>query len=360
VIIAEINQKTGREAARRLEQELGSGRAYFIHTDVGEPRSVHRLTDQALRRFKRVDIVLNNATVAPLGSVKDSSIRDWDNSYQVNLRGPVLLAHAFLPGMLARRHGVFVCVSSQGAAYMGAYETLKAAQVHLGTTLDAELAGSGVIAFSIGPGFAPTQTALSAMPRLAALMGVSLAELQTSLQGATISIEAAGAGFAAAIAMAERYHGQEIASLQALHDAGIELPSEAQARPGISLEPAERQQALQLCQQVRQTLAEQGQGWKERSVFEQQWLVRTFRNRAGLPLESWLDTLARLERSLATDDGAALAQVHAPLGSLANYYSYLAETAKGYIKDPSERDRQVAIVQGWRADVEALQAFIQK
>jgi NAD(P)-dependent dehydrogenase (short-subunit alcohol dehydrogenase family) len=47
--------------------------------------------------------------------------------------------------MLERNHGLFVCVSSVGAAYMGAYETFKAAQVHLANTLDAELEGTDAI-----------------------------------------------------------------------------------------------------------------------------------------------------------------------------------------------------------------------
>jgi NAD(P)-dependent dehydrogenase (short-subunit alcohol dehydrogenase family) len=47
-----------------------------------------------------VDIVLNNATIAPLGAVEDVDIKTWDASYRVNLRKPVLLAHAFIPGMV--------------------------------------------------------------------------------------------------------------------------------------------------------------------------------------------------------------------------------------------------------------------
>ncbi len=81
------------------------------------------------------------------GAVKDLPIGDWDTSYRVNLRRPVLLARAFLPGMLERDSGVIVCVSSVGEAYMGAYKSFKAAQAHLARILDAELEKTVVITF---------------------------------------------------------------------------------------------------------------------------------------------------------------------------------------------------------------------
>lgn len=45
--------------------------------------------------------------------------------------------------MLQRNYGVFACVVSEGLAYLGPYEALKAAQAHLAATLDAELEGTG-------------------------------------------------------------------------------------------------------------------------------------------------------------------------------------------------------------------------
>lgn len=358
VIIAEIQRAKGQTVVIQLTDEFGSGAATYVHTDVGSERSVRRLAQRAARAYGHVDAVLNNATFAPLGAVQEVSIRTWDASYRANLRGPVLLARAFLPGMLARGHGAFACVSSLGTAYMGPYEAMKAAQVHLAHTLAAELEGTGVVAFSIGPGFAPTETALSALPRLAALMGVGIDELRATLAGQTIPVEAAGAGFAAAIALAERYRDQEIASLQALHDAGIALSSEGQAPARtFSAETFERIRAG--ARQVRETLAEQSAGWAHRSIFERQWLIRTFRSRAGMPVEGWLETLARLERAAAAQDAAGVSTVGAPLDALAGYYAYLGEMAKGYAKDAAAREEQVAIVRGWQEEIEALAGVLE-
>ncbi len=88
VIIAEINQKNGENAANLLGNEFGRERVLFVHTDVGDEVSVQNLYVESLRRFGKVDVVLNNATIAVLGAVKDLPIEKWDASYRVNLRGP--------------------------------------------------------------------------------------------------------------------------------------------------------------------------------------------------------------------------------------------------------------------------------
>ncbi len=352
-VVAEINRKNGRQAVRQLNEEFGPDSAFFVATDVGDEGSVRKLAKAAFRQYGKVDIVINNATLAALGAVKDVPIRDWDASYRVNLRGPVLLARAFLPGMLERKSGVFVCVSSVGTAFTGAYEAIKAAQVHLGNTLDAELEGSGVYAFTIGPGFVPTRTALSAVPRLAEMMGISLDELRTILKDQTISVEAAGAGFAAAVVLAEQIKGQETASLPVLLAADIDVPS-GEGKSIQTIPPEKWAQILDLTCRVRTTLAEQTGDWKNRSIFEQQWLIRAFNKRAGMTVEQWLEALGRLEQAGRENNAAALADIHASLGRLAGYYSYLGEMGKGYIKDPVEREKNLAIVDGWVKEAQSL------
>ena len=359
VVVAELNKPNGADSARRLNAEFGPGSAIFVHTDVGDERSVANLQKQALKHYGKVDIVINNATVASLGAVKDVSIQTWDRSYRVNLRGPVLLARAFLPGMLERKYGVFVCVSSLGTAYMGAYEAMKAAQVHLGSTLDAELENSGVCAFTIGPGFVPTQTALSAIPQLARMMGISLDDLDVILKEQTISVEAAGAGFAAAIALAEQFKGQETASMPALIAAGIDVPKDGPVLQ-ISYTQEDCDQIREFSRKVREVLAEQSGGWKQRSVFEQQWLIRSFKKYAGMTVEEWLETLDRLEQAAAKHSSDGLAAIRAPLGALAAYHGYMYEMGKGYIKDPAEREKNLVIVRGWQADAQELGKLLKK
>jgi NAD(P)-dependent dehydrogenase (short-subunit alcohol dehydrogenase family) len=317
---------------------------------------VEALAQAAIRQFGKVDIVLNNATLAVLGAVKEVPIEKWDLSYRVNLRGPVLLARAFLPGMLGRHHGVFVCVSSTGTAYLGGYETFKAAQVHLANTLDAELEGTGVIAFTIGPGLAPTPTAQAAVARLAPLMGMTMAEFFEMNKGAVLSVEEAGAGFAAAIALAERFRGQEISSMQALRAACPGYSGQPEAASSTTA-PAPGGPALALCQAVRRTLGEQSAGWKQRSLFERQWVIRDFKKTAGMPVEEWLAALQGLEDGLRA--GGPLPAPRPPLEKLAGYYAHLADLARGYEKDAARLADNLKHIHAWQAEVEALQQALQ-
>ncbi|HVN53219.1 MAG TPA: SDR family oxidoreductase [Anaerolineaceae bacterium] len=358
VIVAEIDPRTGKAAAEKLNSESGKGSTIFVQTDVGDERSVIRLAAEANRAFGKVDIVINNATIAPLGAVTELPITDWDASYRVNLRGPVLLARAFLPGMITRRYGVFACISSVGMGYMAAYESVKAAQVHLANTLTAELEGTGVSAFTIGPGFVHTQTAHSAIPRLAKLMGKNPEEVFAAVKGATLSVEAAGAGFAAAVVMAERYVGMEISASMALIDAGIDVigkPIEAE-----ELSPEALAEIQVAAQRVFATLAEQSADWKRRSIFEQQWLARSFKQHAGRPVDQWLDLLKKMIDCTAQGDAAGVLALRAPLGQLGKFYFQLGESAKGFIKDPVQREEHLAIVNGWVEECRRLEALIKK
>ena len=97
VVIAEIDQPGGERAAHQLAEEFEQGRVLFVHTDVGDEESIKNLEKESLRKFGKVDIVINNATIAVLGMVKDVPLEHWDASYRVNLRGPVLMAKTFCP-----------------------------------------------------------------------------------------------------------------------------------------------------------------------------------------------------------------------------------------------------------------------
>lgn len=356
VVIAEINESYGAEAAQTLGSEFDPRQVLFVHTDVGDEGSVQHLYLESIHRFAKVDGIINNATIAVLGAVKEIPIEKWDASYRVNLRGPVLMARTFLPDMLSRRHGVFACVSSTGTAFLGGYETFKAAQVHLAATLDAELESSGVIAFTIGPGLVPTETASRAVERLAPLMGMTMDEFFTLNKNVVLTPEEAGAGFAAAMVLAERFKGMEISSLQAIKAANINYGAGEAQRDAIDISLDQRERSAALCERVRVTLKEQADGWKQRSIFERQWVIRDFRKTAGMSIEEWLDALQELESGLKTGE----VRIRPPLDKLSGYYNDLAELAKGYEKDSVKLQESLEHVYTWRDDVDCLNRLIQQ
>lgn len=73
IVIAEINPQ-GAQATEALNAVFPDGRALFVQTDVGDEACVQSLHDAALRRFVKVDAVINNATIAVLGAVKELPI----------------------------------------------------------------------------------------------------------------------------------------------------------------------------------------------------------------------------------------------------------------------------------------------
>lgn len=358
VVLAEISD-AGEAAALKINEEAGREAALFIKTDVGDEESVRRMGEYVFQEWGQVDIVINNATIAPLGAVAAVSIEVWDSSYRVNLRGPVLLAQHFLPGMLKRGYGVFVGVTSEGLAYMGAYEALKAAQLHLARTLDAELEGKGVTAFTIGPGMVPTATALRGLEELARLHGIPLADLQAMTEEHLLSVEEAGAGFAAAIALASRFRGQEIDAKQALIAAGIDLPSEGDSGQEHQLEQGKAAKAGVVCRRVLATLREQSKGWQQRSIFERQWMLRDFKKHAGMPVEQWLEALEGLAKSLE-EGPAAVGAKHLPLEKLAQYYGHMGDLARGYVKDKEKLAENLRVIEDWQNEVKRLINYLQR
>ena len=357
VVIAEIDPGLATSAETELTKEFDPDRVLAVQTDVGDEADVARMAETAIARFGRVDIVINNATVTPMGAVWDVPIDQWDYSYRVNLRGPVLLAQQFIPGMLKRNHGVFVSVSSVGEAYMGAYESFKAAQVHLANTLDAELGNTEVCAFTIGPGLVRTPGADAGIRQLAPLYDKTVEEFYDMSRDHIISAEEAGMGFAASVVLASQFRGQEINSKQALISAGISpsrIPTNGD-NPTVLTDPVA---ALTLCRRVAGTLKEQSEGWARRSLFERQWMFRDFKKHTGMPVEQWLKALSRLESALEDEDWETIHEQDIPVHALAEYYEHLIVLAGGYEKDPVKLKEQTRVMQEWIDEAQTLAALL--
>jgi len=361
VVIAEIDAAKGEAAMRRLASEIGGEGIRFMCADIGKQEDVEGLASFAFNEFGKVDIVLNNAAVEPVGApVWSTGLSDWDRSYHVNLRGPVMLARTFIPGMLQRGYGVFVCVPSSGAMpFMGPYEVFKTAQAELGSTLSAELEEKGVHCFSIGPGLVRTEGSLRGIEKIAPLYGNTVEEFFRMSEAQAMSVEAAGAGFAAAIAMAQRYRGQEIGSIQALIDAGIEVERGEQGGE-VQVPPRELevQEAATIAGEVHRTLLEQSNGWKCRPRFEQMWVVRDFRKHMGLPVESVLEKLRSLEEALREDRSDMIPKINPPLNKLIEYYEHLAKLQLGYEKNPVKREQGYLEIYRWIKAVERLEDLL--
>lgn len=104
-------------AVARVGADLAAGDAACIalECDVSDAESVFRAVDTTVKRFGRLDIVVNNAAVDHTVSVEAMTIAQWDQVIGVNLRGPFLVAKAALPVMRRQRGGHIVNVASTAA-----------------------------------------------------------------------------------------------------------------------------------------------------------------------------------------------------------------------------------------------------
>lgn len=165
VVIAELQPALGRRAERALTR--AGAAALFVQTDVGNPRSVERAMRTALRRFHRLDSVVNNAGVLTPGPLARLPLLDLEHMLAVNFRGPLLVSRAAIPALRGRDHGSIVNVASQlGKQGIGEYVTYCATKfgvVGLTEALADELAGTGVSVWAVCPGLVDTELARRAV-----------------------------------------------------------------------------------------------------------------------------------------------------------------------------------------------------
>jgi NAD(P)-dependent dehydrogenase (short-subunit alcohol dehydrogenase family) len=146
----------GRRSAP-LEQvcaELGD-RASWQACDVADPAAVAAHRD-ALAGVE-VDVVVNNAGVAgPVAPLTEISVEEWDEVFEVNVRGVFLICRAFLPAMVARGHGDVVNVASVSGkrplVRRTPYAASKMAVIGLTSTLAFEVGPAGVNVNTLSPG----------------------------------------------------------------------------------------------------------------------------------------------------------------------------------------------------------------
>jgi NAD(P)-dependent dehydrogenase (short-subunit alcohol dehydrogenase family) len=165
VVIAERQPGLGRRVERALARTGAT--ALFVPTDVARPRSVERTVRATLRRFRRLDCVVNNAGVLTPGPLDRLALRDLDRMLAVNLRGPLVVSRAAVAALRRRGGGSIVNVASQlgkrGTAAYVVYCATKFGVVGLTEALADELAGAGVRVWAVCPGLVDTEMARRAV-----------------------------------------------------------------------------------------------------------------------------------------------------------------------------------------------------
>ena len=161
VAIVDYNQEQGRAQARKLAD--GGARAYFAVADVSDYDACAAACGEIERELGPVDILINNAGISPKhdgrpAPIHQMSPQEWQQVVGVNLNGAFNFSRLLAGGMIERRYGRIVSMSSvAGKAYLGAivaahYSTTKAALIGFTRHLAGELGPYGITVNALAPG----------------------------------------------------------------------------------------------------------------------------------------------------------------------------------------------------------------
>lgn len=158
VVVADLNQDTGREVSIELRQKGYDCR--FVLADVRRGDSIERLVKQVLSWYGRVDVLVNNAGITRFRPLLEMTEEEWDDLMAVDLKGIFLCTKQVLPIFLRQGKGVVINIASNHAVATlpntEAYAAAKSAVVGFTKSLGLSFGAKGVRAVAVAPGFTDT------------------------------------------------------------------------------------------------------------------------------------------------------------------------------------------------------------
>jgi len=144
-------------------KKLGS-EAVYVAGDAREEQTAKDIVSRAVKAFGRIDILIANAGMAHYRNLADTSVAEYDEMMDINMKGTWLITRHTVPVMLKQHEGQILLVSSMAGVYGFAgeatYCATKFAQVGFAQGLDKELRPHGIKVGTINPGGVKTEFAL--------------------------------------------------------------------------------------------------------------------------------------------------------------------------------------------------------
>jgi NAD(P)-dependent dehydrogenase (short-subunit alcohol dehydrogenase family) len=165
LVLLEIHESNGRDAVRKLEKD--GYRAEFFQLDVTDSAAVNRVAAAIFKKYKKVDVLVNNAGYADNVDATEYGDDEYYKLMRINLDGVFFCCRAFGKHMVAAKRGSIVNIGSMSGIIVNKpqpqapYNASKAA-VHLLTkSLACEWAKSGVRVNAVAPGYIATAMTLA-------------------------------------------------------------------------------------------------------------------------------------------------------------------------------------------------------
>ena len=161
---------TGRRQERLddLKKELEdntTAKVFTLNFDIRHRREVETALDSLSGEWKKIDVLVNNAGLAAgLSSLYEGDIDNWEQMIDTNVKGLLYVSREILPGMVERRSGHVINISSTAGKEVYAngnvYCATKFAVDALNKAMRLELVDYGVKVTSVNPGFTETEFSL--------------------------------------------------------------------------------------------------------------------------------------------------------------------------------------------------------
>ena len=212
-----LHYSASRSAAEQLAEALEPSCAGLVQADLADPKAAAKLWHDAEALSPRIDVLINNAAIfveAPLNAADDDWLAAWERTIAVDLTAPALLCKAAIAHFKAQGGGKIINVASRAGhrgddPAMAAYAAAKGGMLALTKTIARGLAGDGIIAYAIAPGWVDTDMApqdevgreaalrdvplgrMAAPEEIGALAAFLASDLCTSATGATFDVNGA-------------------------------------------------------------------------------------------------------------------------------------------------------------------------
>lgn len=159
VFLLDANGKGAAKAAEAIQAKGGA--AFSFETDVSKRETIAPAVEDAVRRFGRVDILINNAGIYPRQSFAEMTEQQWDEMQAVNVKGVFHATKLVLPHMLAQKAGKIVNISSVtfhiGYPNLTHYVASKGAIIGFTRALAREVGPHNVCVNNVTPGAIETE-----------------------------------------------------------------------------------------------------------------------------------------------------------------------------------------------------------
>jgi len=159
-----------REEIEKVAEEVAvfSVKALPLICDVTDHEAISRTVVATLEVFQQIDILVNNAGEARFKPIHQITLPEWQRAFDVNVHSAFAFIQAVLPGMMARRSGRIINISSvtglKALPEQAAYGAAKHALNSLTKSLNLELREYNIAAHVICPGGVDTKLSRDAMP----------------------------------------------------------------------------------------------------------------------------------------------------------------------------------------------------